>query len=213
MKTRNLITISLIAVFLTSCLGDKKQIDVEEANDTASFINKDFKGNLIDYSENMSACDRMTKVDLANLYNVSEDDIIWMDSASNERMNSNKPTCNFRVMLGENEFNYLIGGITVNREIKKDEMMGEIAEASGSGENWKEAWALQKSMSESAEWIDGVGLAAMWKPKRRELHIKFEGYSLYVMAPGSAINQEENAKNRDYKSIASAMARNAGFIN
>jgi len=116
-------------------------------------------------------------------------------------------------MLGENEFNYLIGGITVNREIKKDEMMGEIAEAAGGGENWKEAWALQKSISKSAEWIEGVGLAAMWKPKRRELLIKFEGYSVYVMAPGAAFNQEEKARNRDYKKIALEMAKKAGYIN
>lgn len=213
MKTKKLITLSLIAIFLTSCLGDKKSIDIDEANDTTSFINKDFKGNLIDYNENMSACSKMSKADLAKLYQVSAEDIVWMDSASNERMSTNKPTCNFRVMLGENEFNYLIGGISVNREIKKDEMMGEIAEAAGGGENWKEAWALQKSMSKSAEWIEDVGLAAMWKPKRRELHIKFEGYSLYVMAPGSAINQQENAKNRDYKKIALEMAKKAGFIN
>jgi|GEM_PF-1501075 len=213
MKTKKIIILSLITLFLTSCLGDKKSIDIEEANDTTSFVNKDFKGNLIDYDENMSACSKMTKADLASLYNVSADDIYWMDSASNERMESNKPTCNFRVMLGENEFNYLIGGITVNREIKKDEMMGEIAEAAGSGENWKEAWALQKSMSKSAEWVEDTGLAAMWKPKRRELHIKFEGYTLYVMAPGAAFNKKEKAKNRDYKTIALEMARKAGFIN
>jgi hypothetical protein len=213
MKTKKLIIISLITIFLTSCLGDKKSIDIEEANDTTSFVNKDFKGNLIDYDKNMSACDRMSKADLAKLYDVTAEEIIWMDSASNERMTSNSPTCNFRVMLGENEFNYLIGGITVKREIKKDEMMGEIAEAAGGGENWKEAWALQKSISKSAEWIEGVGLAAMWKPKKRELIIKFEGYSVYIMAPGSTINQEEKAKNRDYKKIALEMAKKTGFIN
>ena len=213
MKTKKLIIISIITIFLTSCLGDKKSIDIEEANDTTSFVNKDFKGNLIDYDDNMSACSNMSKADLAKLYDVTAEEIFWMDSASNERMTSNSPTCNFRVMLGENEFNYLIGGITVNREIKKDEMMGEIAEAAGGGENWKEAWALQKSISKSAEWIEGVGLAAMWKPKRRELLIKFEGYSVYVMAPGAAFNQEEKARNRDYKKIALEMAKKAGYIN
>jgi hypothetical protein len=34
----------------------------------------------------MSACDRMSKADLAKLYDVTAEDIIWMDSASNERM-------------------------------------------------------------------------------------------------------------------------------
>jgi hypothetical protein len=213
MKTIKVLSIVMVSLLITACVGDKKSIDIEEANDTTSFVNKDFKGNLIDYYENMSACDRMSKADLAKLYDVTAEEIIWMDSASNERMTSNSPTCNFRVMLGENEFNYLIGGITVNREIKKDEMMGEIAEAAGGGENWKEAWALQKSISKSAEWIKGVGQAAMWKPNKRELIIKFDGYSVYVMAPGAAFNQEEKARNRDYKTIALEMAKKAGFIN
>jgi len=213
MKKIPILILVLTSIVFGACIGDKKSIDIDEANDTTSFVNKDFKGNLIDYDNNMSACNRMSKADLAKLYDVSEDDIVWMDSASNERMNTNIPTCSFRVMLGENEFNYLIGGITVNREIKKDEMMGEIAEAAGGGENWKEAWALQKSISKSAEWLEGIGLAAMWKPNKRELIIKFEGYSLYVMAPGSAINQVEKAKNRNYKDIALTMARKAGFIN
>lgn len=213
MKISNLISLFIIGLMLTACLGDKKSINIEEANDTTSFVNKDFKGNLIDYDDNMSACSKMTKADLASLYDVSADDIYWMDSATNDRMNSRVPTCNFRVMIGEDEFNYLIGGITVNREIKKDEMMGEIAEATGGGENWEEGWALQKSISKSAEWIKDVGLAAMWKPKKRELHIKFEGYSVYIMAPGAAFNQEEKARNRDYKKIALEMAKKAGYIN
>lgn len=213
MKTKNLITINLIAIFLTSCLGDKKSIDIDEANDTTSFINKDFKGNLIDYNKNMSACSKMNKADLAKLYDVSAEEIYWMDSASNERMQTTSPACNFRVMIGKNEFNYLIGGITVQREIKKDEMMGEIAEAAGNGENWKEAWALQKSISKSAEWVENVGEAALWYPNKRQLLVKFDGYTLTVVAPGAAFNQEEKARNRDYKSIAVSMAKSAGYIN
>jgi hypothetical protein len=116
-------------------------------------------------------------------------------------------------MIGENEFNYLIGGITVQREIKKDEMMGEIAEAAGSGENWKEAWALKKSISKSAEWVENAGEAALWYPNKRQLLVKFDGYTLTVLAPGHSFNQEEKALNRDYKKIALEMAKASGFIN
>jgi hypothetical protein len=213
MKTEKIIFISLITLFLTSCLGDKKSIDIEEANDTTSFVNKDFKGNLIDYDDNMSACSKMNKADLANLYNVPADKIYWMDSATNERMQTTSPTCNFRVMIGENEFNYLIGGITVQREIKKDEMMGEIAEAAGGGENWKEAWALKKSISRSAEWVKNAGEAALWYPNKRQLLVKFDGYTLTVIAPGHSLNQEEKSKERDYKDIALTIAKKAGYIN
>lgn len=213
MKTKNLITLSLIAIFLTSCLGDKKRIDIDEANDTTSFVNKDFKGNLIDYNKNMSACSKMNKADLAKLYDVSAEEIYWMDSASNERMQTISPTCNFRVMIGENEFNYLIGSMFVTKEVKQDEMMGEIAEAAGNGENWVEAWALQKSISKSSEWLQDMGKAAVWKGSKRELRVKFDGYTLTVVAPGAAFNQEEKARNRDYKSIAVSMAKSAGYIN
>ena len=206
MKTTNLFIFSLLSLLLTACFGDKKSINVEEANDTSSFINNDFKVNLIDYDEKMSACSGMSKADLAKLYDVTADDIYWMDSSTNERMNTNIPTCNFRVMIGENEFNYLIGGIIVHRKIKKEEMMGEIAEAVGGGEIWKDAWALQKSISKSAEWIENVGLATIWKPKRRELHIKFDGYLLSTTCPG--LNYEPNKKERNdnYKNTALAMA-------
>ena len=131
MKIKNLFVLSLLSLFLTACLGDKKSIIVEEANNTSSFIIDDLKVNLIDYVEKMSASSGMSKADLAKLYDVTADDIYWMDSSTNERMNTNIPTCNFRVMIGENEFNYLIGGIIVHRKIKKEEMMGEIAEAVG----------------------------------------------------------------------------------
>jgi hypothetical protein len=213
MKTEKIMFISLITIFFTSCLGDKKNISIEEANDSTSFVNEDFKGNLIDYDDKMSACSKMNEADLAKLYNVPADKIYWMDSATNERMQTTSPTCNFRVMIGENEFNYLSGGITVQREIKKDEMMGEIAEAAGGGENWKEAWALKKSISKSAEWVENVGEAALWYPNKRQLLVKFDGYTLTVIAPGASFNEEEKARNRDYKKIALEMARKAGFIN
>ena len=92
-------------------------------------------------------------------------------------------------------------------------MMGEIAEAAGSGENWEEAWALQKSMSKSSEWVKSIGLAALWNDSKTELKIKFEGYTLMVYPPKNIGNKEEEAKNRDYKNIALAMAKAAGYIN
>ena len=173
MKNRNLITISLIALFLTSCLGDKKGINIEEANDTTSFINKDFKGNVIDYDKNQSACEGISKADIASLYGVSEDLIRVIDNVKSDRRDPNSNPSLF--VLSRNwriRFMWLRGSISLTPEVGKDEYMGEIAEAAGNGENWQEAWALQKSISESSEWVSGLGKAAVWKGRNKHLKNK-----------------------------------------
>ena len=207
--------LSLITILglLTSCFGDKKMVDVEEMGDT-SFVNKNFKGNRINYSEDKSACEQMSLSTLANLYDVSEEMIHLMDNKKSDRFRKNiEPQCGFYIETSENDYEWLRGSISLFREIGKDEMMGEIAEATGGGEKWEEAWALQKSMSKSSEWIDNIGMAALWNESKTELKIKFEGYTLTVYPPKNIGNKEEVAKNRDYKNIALAMAKAAGYTN
>ena len=195
MKTINFIIISLIAVFLTSCKGDKKSIIGADTSDD-SFVNKNFDGNLINYDENMSACSNFSAADLAKHYDVPNGAIMIRDSTVDERLEAYNPTCKFTVMLGEGK-GYLLGSISVYSEAQKDE-------------HWEESWALRKAASRSAEWIKGVGRAALWKPGNRKLTIKFEGYSLVISVPG--INRDSNKKNVRYKKIALDMAKSAGYI-
>ena len=213
MKLIQRLSLFVILGLLISCFGDKKMINIEEMDDT-SFVNKTFKGNRINYNKDNSACEQMPLSTLANLYGVSADKIHLMDNKKSNRFRKDiEPQCGFYIETSENDYEWLRGSISLFREIGKDEMMGEIAEAAGSGENWEEAWALQKSMSKSSEWVKSIGLAALWNDSKTELKIKFEGYTLMVYPPKNIGNKEEEAKNRDYKNIALAMAKAAGYIN
>ena len=209
---QKLATLTIISVLLTSCMGDKKAINISEMDDT-SFVNEDFQGNLINYQKGMSACSNISAGDIASMYNVSEDKIHIEDPTKSDRYRKDiEPVCSFYIEDGENDFMWLRGSITLNREIGKDEMMGEIAEATGGGEDWEEAWALKKSMSKSSEWIDDMGMAALWNERLAELKIKFDGYTLNVYPIKNKLNKAEVAKNRDYKKAAIEMAKAAGFI-
>ncbi|WP_299523295.1 hypothetical protein [Winogradskyella sp.] len=212
MKLQHLLTLGLLIAFCTSCLGDRQTIIGQDLGDT-SFVNKKFKGNLIDYKEGMSACDKMSATLLAEKYGVVEDAIIITDPTKSERYVNPKPGCMIHVKMSDQKFDHLTGTINVFREIKSNEYMADVAEATGSGENWEEAWALKKSMRKSSEWVLDMGQAAIWTAKLRKLEIKFEGYTLEIIAPGAPFNDIEKAKNRDYKSIAIAIAKSAGFVN
>lgn len=213
MKIKHSIAIIALAIFFVSCLGDKKMINVSEMGNT-NFANKNFKGNLIDYKNDKSACEQMPVSVLATLYNVSEDKIHVLDNKNSDRFRKDvEPQCGFYIETSKNDYEWLRGSISLFREIKKDEMMGEIAEAAGGGEEWKEAWALQKSMSKSAEWVDNLGMAALWNESKHELKIKFDGYTLMVYPPKNSLNKDEVAKNRDYKKVALAMAKASGYTN
>lgn len=198
MKTTNLILISLMVLFMSSCKGDKKTIIGEDLSDD-SFVNTNFKGNLIDYSEDMSACNNFSKSVLSSNYEVTDEDVTIRDSSIDERFQSLYPKCKFTVMLGEGN-GYLLGEITV------------IPEAQQTNENWKETWAITKAASKSAEWVKNVGMAAQWKPNNRELSIKFEGYTLKVVAPGLNYDPNNQDRNNKYKNTALAIAKSAGYI-
>lgn len=213
MKTKLIISLYSIAFLFMACAQDKKQVDVSEMGDT-SFVNNNFESNLIDYRDGMSACDQLNTADIAKLYGVSASQIVLDDPLTNpNRQATSTPICSFYVESGASDFLWLKGSISVNREIGKDEHMGEVHEATGGGENWEEAWALQKSMSKSSEWVDGLGLAALWKASANELKIRFKGYTLNIYPPTNRANQEEAAQNRDYKDVAIKIAKAAGYVN
>ncbi|MGB3607760.1 MAG: hypothetical protein WBA19_11435 [Psychroserpens sp.] len=196
----------------TSCLGDRKAVNVSEINDTSSFVNEDFKGNLINFSKDGSACPNISTADMASMYNVPEDKVKMLDvSKSDRRVPNSNPACQFYLELGEKNYESLVGLISMIPDIEKD---SNNAELSMYGENWEEIWALDKSISKSMEWIDDMGRAAYWNESKKDLYVRFKGYTLVISPPNNTLlNKDEKAKNRDYKSIAINMAKAAGFVN
>ena len=161
----------------------------------------------------MSACESISASDIASIYGVSEDLIVINDiTKTDQRQPNSPPSCMFYIKTGDNDFEWLRGSISVQREIRKDEMAYDVAKAAGNGEEWEEAWALNKSISKSSEWIKDMGMAAVWNSKKVELKIKFNGYTLSIYPIKNKLNQAEVAKNRDYKNVAIAMAKASGFI-
>jgi len=213
MKLQQLLCIALLTGLLTSCFGDKKVADVSQMNDT-SFVNENFKGNRINYSADMSACASISASEIAVIYGVSEAVVLINDITKSDRRQPNSPpSCLFYIKTGDNDFEWLRGSMSIQREIGKEEMAYDVAKAAGNGEEWEEAWALNKSISKSSEWVDGMGMAAVWNSKKVELKIKFKGYTLSIYPIKNNMNKAEVAKNRDYKKVAIAMAKASGFIN
>jgi hypothetical protein len=205
--------LALISILLLqSCFGDKKPVNIQELGDT-SFVNKNFKGNLINYAEGMSACAQLSASAVADLYGASAEEIHIEDPTKSDRyQKGTPPVCGLYLKSGDNDFEWLRGSIALQADVAKEEQMSEVAEAVGRTENWEEAWSLKKSMSKSAEWVDGLGLAALWFDQKNQLEIKFEGYTLVVNPLKNIANKKEVAANRDYKKVAIGMAKAAGYI-
>lgn len=213
MKIKQILILGTLTLSLSACLGDKKMVNISEIDDT-SFVNKNFKGNRINYDKDMSACENISVAAIAEMYNVSEDLVVFDDiSKSDRRVPNSNPACSFYIKDGENDFKWLRGSMSIEREIGKNEANYENAKMTGSGEEFEEAWALQKSMSKSSEWVNGMGMAAVWNEANKELKIKLKGYTLAIYPIKNRLNEAEVARNRDYKQMAIAMAKASGFVN
>jgi hypothetical protein len=188
---RQVFLLALITILFGSCFGDKKSAISTTLSDD-SFVNKNFKGNRLEYADISSPCQYISKEALAKYYGTSNDKVLLMGG------NSSSKTCTIRIQLSDQEFDYLTGSIHFYEEANKRP----------DGSTWEDDWQLQKEISKRSEWISNVGKAAMYKEPKRELLIKYDGYTMSVIAPGSAVNQIEKSKNRDYKKIAISMAQN-----
>lgn len=195
MKTIKLIAVTLfISIIFAGCFGDKDTVIGKELGDT-NFVNKGFSGNKVEFSalpKNM--CAYISKVKVKELYpNASK---ILFDDGKTFQTKS----CRFLVYMDDQEYNYLSGSIFATEDV--------LAE----GETWEESWELKKMVSKSSEYISGLGKAAIWIGKKRELYIKMEEYTIMITVPGSTFKEEEVAKKRDYKKIGIEIAKSTGLF-
>lgn len=188
---KNLFLFSLMILLLSSCFGDKKSAIGTNFNDS-SFVNISFSGNKMNFADINSPCNYTSKEALAKLYNTSEEKVILIGG------NAQSKTCTIRIQLSDQEFDYITGAIHFYEEANKR----------SDGTTWEDDWQLQKGISKSAQWISNMGKAAMYKNAKRELLVKFDEYTMSVVAPGSAFNEKEKELNRDYEKIAVAIAKN-----
>lgn len=188
---KNLFLFGVIILLFSSCLGDKKSA-IGTTFDDSSFVNKGFKGNKFGFAEISQPCTYTTKETLAKLYDTTADKVTLIGG------NAQSKTCTIRIQMSDQEFDYITGAIYFYEEVNKR----------SDGTTWEDDWQLQKGISKSAKWISNMGKAAMYKEKKRELLVKFDDYTMCIVAPGSAFNQTEKGLNRDYQKLAIAMAKN-----
>jgi len=195
MKTIQRIAALMVFSFLfTACFGDKNTVIGQDLGDT-NFVNKNFTGNKKDFAalpKNM--CEFISEGKVKELY--PDAGKILFDEGKTFMTKS----CRFLVYVGDSEYDYLSGTIFAIED--------KIAE----GEDWKEIWELKKKMSKSSAFVSGLGQAAVWIGKKRELSVKMDGYIIKINVPGSPFNKEEIAKARDYKSIAIELAKSTGLF-
>lgn len=182
---KKIVLLPLAITLLTSCFGDKKSAIGTDFNDT-SFENKKFKGNKIEFTKITEPCNYITKQEIATLYNVSEDKVFLI---------SGDKSCSIKIKMSDKKFDYISGGISFYEDL----------DSTPDGSSWVERWQIQKEVSKSATWIPNLGQASYFRESKRELFVKFKDYTLSVVAPGSAFNDIEKEKNRDYKKIALAI--------
>jgi hypothetical protein len=177
----------LLLGLLTACShGDKASAIGATFDGEEDFVNASFSGNKINPDQAADKCALLSADVLADMVGISADKI---------SANPNPATggCGYIVMYDEDR-DYSTAGFGLLQEVTGDEA------------DWKDNWSVEKSISKTAEWVPGLGMAAMWKPRNRELKVKYDGYTLQVNAPAGPGKDESETKD-----WAIAMVKKAGF--
>jgi len=182
-----------VNLLLVSFLGDQKTVIGQEYGDT-DFVNDDFTANKKSFGE--------LPKNLCEFFN--EDVIIKeYDNATSVKFNPGKSfmnkNCQFSVTYFNDESQLIRGSVFVIKENDEDD-------------RWKESWEMRKKRFKSAEYVDNLGMAAIWNGKKRKLEIKMKGYVVTITVPPKMLSKNKLDDNSDVKNVAVAMAKSSGLF-
>lgn len=197
MKNYKILCIALMTSFTFSgCFGDKKTVIGQETG-SDDLENKNFKGNAFSFaklSENL--CGYIDMNTVQKQFAVSG----ATDAQEDPKRRYTGKYCDFFLTFDNTPSKYSRGNLTVVEDISEDEA------------DWQEQWEWRKKSLKSAEYVSGLGKAAIWIGKQRKLEVKMDGYTLFLVVPPTYTINDKNAKQHDYKNSAIAILKNSKFF-
>lgn len=183
----------LIATLCVSCLGDQKTVVGQEFGDT-NFVNDSFKENKIDFSKlPKDLCGLLNKDSILKAYDNATSVSF---GGSNSFMNKN---CQFSVTFFNDASQFIKASVF-------------IVDDSAEEDNWQESWEFRKKRIKSAEYVKGLGRAAIWYGKQRKLEIKMKDYQVSITVPPKMTAKNQIDNNADVKDVAIAIAKSTNLF-
>lgn len=169
----------LFTLLLNACShGDKANAIGATFDEADSFENLAFTGNKIGPEGGEKPCAYLQKLDIASMLGVPVEQVSKGEDIA-------RKTCAFTIIYDE----------TGDRPDYTTASISFLQEITGSEEEWRDSWSVQKTISNSSEWVPNLGRAAIWNPSSSQLKVKFDGYTLMVTAPkGPGKNTEKSLK-------------------
>ena len=194
MKTIKFLAVTLfITTLFTSCLGDQKTIVNQEFGNT-DFVNENFKVNKKNFSDlPKDLCEFLDEASIIKGYDNATSVTF---NGKNSFMNKN---CQFTVTFFSDTSQFIKGSIFINENTSEND-------------NWKESWEMKKKRFNSAEYVENLGMAAIWNGKQKKLEIKMKGYDVMITVPPKMTNKNQINNNADVKHIAIAIAKNTNLF-
>ncbi|MGC1472126.1 MAG: hypothetical protein WA775_06010 [Psychroserpens sp.] len=181
------------ALMLLSCMGDQKTVVGQEYGDT-DFVNEDFTANKMNFEDlPKDLCEFLNEQDILKGYDNATS--VTFDG-KNSFMNKN---CQFAVIYFNDKSQFIKGSIF-------------ITETTVESENWIETWEFKKKRFNSAEYVDNLGMAAIWNGKQRKLEIKMKGYIVAITVPPKMIAKSEVDNESSVKDAAVAIAESTNLF-
>ena len=191
MKLLSQTLLFILALAFTACSHDDKASAITAEFESAdSFENAYFTGNKIELASFTQPCQYISKAIMASMLSIPVEKVDYRPDTHTKR-------CAYTIIYDQeaDKPDYTTASISLHQEV------------TGVESEWKDNWSANKAISKSAEWVPNLGKAAIWKGASLQLDVKFDGYTLTVIAPRGPGKDESKSKK-----WAIEMAKLAGFV-